>query len=113
MGTVRLISSKSIRYSVATSTSSMSLNVLYFMTDTSRGDPDVRHGKKLAATAGERRPTAARVCRASEDWPRPEGMGDDRLRLAARTRRRVFDQAQHDADRQSLERRAEAIAAVQ
>src|ERR1700677_3986801 len=82
------------------------------MTDTSRGDPDVRHRKKLAATAGERRRAPTRIRRAREDRPRPEGMGDDRLRLAARARRRVFDQAQHDADRQPLERRAEAAAAV-
>src|SRR5271155_2246754 len=112
IGTERLISSKSIRYSVAMSISSMSLNVLYFMTDTSRGDPDVRHGKKLAATAGERRRAPTRIRRAREDRPRPEGMGDDRLRLAARARRRVFDQAQYDADRQSLERRLKTAAAV-
>src|ERR1700735_3224621 len=82
------------------------------MTDTSRGDPDVRDGKKLAATAGERRFAPTGIRRAREDRPRPEGMGDDRLRLAARARRRVFDQAQHDADRQSLERRLETAAAI-
>ena len=61
------------------------------------------------ATAGERR--YAPIRRAREDWPRPEGMGDDRLRLASRARRKVFDQAQHDADPQSLERRLETAAA--
>src|SRR5277367_2043111 len=82
------------------------------MTDTSRGDPDVRHGKKLAAAAGERRHAPTRIRGSREDWARPKGMGDDRLCLAARARRRVFDQAQHDADRQSLERRLETAAAV-
>ena len=72
------------------------------MSVTERSSPRQRD-KRRSATTGIRR--------AREDRPRPEGMGDDRLRLEARKRRRVFDQAQHDADRQSLERRLETAAA--
>ena len=58
------------------------------------------------------RTAAAGFRGAREDRAWSQGMGDDRLRLEARTRRRVFDQAQHDADRQSLERRVETAAAL-
>ena len=98
--------------SVRMATSSMSLNILYFMTDTSRGDTRCPSRKEARASARKRRSATTGIRGSREDRPRPEGLGDDRLRLEARKRRRVFDQAQHDADRQSLERRLETAAAL-
>src|ERR1039458_5993180 len=69
------------------------------------------HDRESTATAAKRRRAATGFRGSREDRAGPKGVGDDRLRLETRERRRVLDQAQHHANRQSLERRVETLAA--